>query len=135
MPVSRAKSSSEVKGARARAATMRSAQSSASPSSFLDGPIGASEDGALAISASSFRGAPLGASPESILPMVVDSGLALRAPRNDDGEKAATSSDAPIGASGNDDGEKAAPLSDTPVGESRNDACSCFNRSSSGSRQ
>src|SRR5450631_3423979 len=33
---------------------------------------------------SSFRGAPLGAGPESILPIVVmDSGLALRAPRND----------------------------------------------------
>src|SRR5450432_3112268 len=34
---------------------------------------------------SSFRGASLGASPESILPIVVmDSGLALRAPRNDE---------------------------------------------------
>ena len=32
----------------------------------------------------SFRDAPLGACPESILPVVVmDSGLALRAPRND----------------------------------------------------
>jgi error-prone DNA polymerase len=32
----------------------------------------------------SFRDAPLGAGPESILPIVVmDSGLALRAPRND----------------------------------------------------
>ena len=32
----------------------------------------------------SFRDAPLGAGPESILPVVVmDSGLALRAPRND----------------------------------------------------
>jgi len=31
-----------------------------------------------------FRGAPLGANPESILPIVVmDSGFALRAPRND----------------------------------------------------
>jgi hypothetical protein len=40
--------------------------------SFPDAPIGASED------------APLGAGPESILPIVVmDSGLALRAPRND----------------------------------------------------
>jgi error-prone DNA polymerase len=36
---------------------------------------------------SSFRDAPQGAGPESILPIVVmDSGLALRAPRNDDGE-------------------------------------------------
>ena len=35
---------------------------------------------------SSFRDAPLGAGPESILTIVVmDSGLALRAPRNDDG--------------------------------------------------
>jgi hypothetical protein len=34
---------------------------------------------------SSFRDAPLGAGPESILTIVVmDSGLALRAPRNDD---------------------------------------------------
>src|SRR6185369_2180221 len=34
---------------------------------------------------SSFRDAPLGAGPESILTMVVmDSGLALRAPRNDE---------------------------------------------------
>jgi hypothetical protein len=34
---------------------------------------------------SSFRDAPLGAGPESILPVVVmDSGLALRAPRNDE---------------------------------------------------
>jgi error-prone DNA polymerase len=33
---------------------------------------------------SSFRDAPLGAGPESILPIVVmDSGFALRAPRND----------------------------------------------------
>src|SRR5882757_8861854 len=33
----------------------------------------------------SFRDAPLGAGPESILPVVVmDSGLALRAPRNDE---------------------------------------------------
>jgi hypothetical protein len=35
----------------------------------------------------SFRDAPLGAGPESILPVVVmDSGLALRAPRNDDSQ-------------------------------------------------
>jgi hypothetical protein len=35
----------------------------------------------------SFRDAPLGAGPESILTIVVmDSGLALRAPRNDDPE-------------------------------------------------
>ncbi len=38
------------------------------------------------LSPSSFRDAPLGAGPESILTIVVmDSGLALRAPRNDDG--------------------------------------------------
>src|ERR1700676_3558681 len=39
---------------------------------------------AAASTPASFRDAPLGAGPESILPVVVmDSGLALRAPRND----------------------------------------------------
>src|SRR3977135_3516448 len=39
---------------------------------------------AMNLSYSSFRDAPLGAGPESIFPIVVmDSGLALRAPRND----------------------------------------------------
>src|SRR5689334_8385958 len=44
-------------------------------------------DKALATSTSSFRDAPQGTGPDFILPIVVmDSGLALRAPRNDDGE-------------------------------------------------
>ena len=42
------------------------------------------EDEVVSAETSSFRDAPLGAGPESILPAgVMDSGLALRAPRND----------------------------------------------------
>src|SRR4051794_40218425 len=105
--VSRAKSSSEVKGARARAATMRSAQSSSSPSSF--------RNGALAILSPSFRGT------QSVNPESRDSGfVAAATPRNDG--KTATPSDMPIGASGrNDDGETTATSLDLPIGASRND--------------
>src|ERR1043166_2086096 len=42
--------------------------------------------GSKSLSSSSFPDAPSGAGPESILPIVVMDSLALRAPRNDDGE-------------------------------------------------